>query len=77
LYGQATGGERPQDGDSFGWLVKSASRWRQVAADPAVPNTASWRALEKAGFRFAGIVAGSDGPADGGRPHRGRLTPRV
>jgi aminoglycoside 6'-N-acetyltransferase len=36
--------------------------WRQVAADPAVANTASWRALEKAGFRFAGIVEGSDGP---------------
>jgi aminoglycoside 6'-N-acetyltransferase len=36
--------------------------WRQVAADPAVGNTASWRALEKAGFRFAGIVPGDDGP---------------
>ena len=30
--------------------------WTQAAADPHVDNVASWRALEKAGFRFVGEV---------------------
>ena len=36
--------------------------WSQACAAPHVENTASWRALEKAGFRFVGIVEGKDGP---------------
>ncbi|MBV8160370.1 MAG: GNAT family N-acetyltransferase [Acidimicrobiia bacterium] len=34
----------------------------QAGADPHVDNVASWRALEKAGFRFVGIIDGKDGP---------------
>ena len=30
--------------------------WVQACAAPLVNNVASWRALEKAGFRFAGVV---------------------
>lgn len=37
-------------------------RWTQACAAPYAANTASWRALEKAGFRFAGIVEDEDGP---------------
>lgn len=36
--------------------------WPQVCAGPFAANRASWRALEKAGFRFVGIVEGEDGP---------------
>ena len=36
--------------------------WPQAAAAPFAANTASWRALEKAGFRFAGVVEDDDGP---------------
>jgi RimJ/RimL family protein N-acetyltransferase len=36
--------------------------WTQACAAPYTANTASWRALEKAGFRFAGIVEDKDGP---------------
>jgi aminoglycoside 6'-N-acetyltransferase len=32
--------------------------WSQVCAAPALGNVASWRALQKAGFRRAGIVNG-------------------
>lgn len=49
--------------------------WTQACAAPYAANTASWRALEKAGFRFAGIVEDKDGPcrlmvADRDGPHR-------
>src|SRR5438270_6110801 len=36
--------------------------WTQAAATPLVANIASWRALEKAGFRFVGVVPEKDGP---------------
>jgi len=36
--------------------------WTQACAAPYADNVASWRALEKAGFRFAGIVEDDDGP---------------
>ena len=36
--------------------------WSQACAAPHVENVASWRALEKAGFRFAGIVEDKQGP---------------
>lgn len=36
--------------------------WRQACAAPVAANAASWRALEKAGFRFAGIVPSRFGP---------------
>lgn len=47
--------------------------WRQVCADPLAANVASWRALEKAGFRRLGTVAaapaagepGAGEPSDG------------
>lgn len=35
---------------------------RQACAASHVENVASWRALEKAGFRFVGVVEGKDGP---------------
>ena len=35
--------------------------WTQVGADPHVDNVASWRALQKAGFRFVGVIDGTDG----------------
>lgn len=37
--------------------------WTQAAAAPLAANTASWRALEKAGFRFVGYVEDDHGPA--------------
>jgi len=37
--------------------------WTQAAAAPLDANTASWRALEKAGYRFAGMVEDKFGPA--------------
>ena len=37
-------------------------QWTQACAAPYAANTASWRALEKAGFRFVGIVDDKDGP---------------
>lgn len=37
--------------------------WSQACAAPYTGNVGSWRALEKAGFRFAGIVEGNDGPS--------------
>ena len=36
--------------------------WTQACAGPFEANVASWRALEKAGFHFAGIVDTDDGP---------------
>ena len=36
--------------------------WSQACAGPYAANTASWRALEKAGFRFVGIGDDADGP---------------
>lgn len=36
--------------------------WTQACAGPYEANSASWKALEKAGFRFAGIVPDDDGP---------------
>src|SRR4051794_34841710 len=36
--------------------------WTQAGAAPYAANVASWRALEKAGFRFVGIVEDNDGP---------------
>lgn len=41
--------------------------WTQACADPDLDNVASWRALEKAGFRFVGLVPGPD---DGAGPVR-------
>jgi RimJ/RimL family protein N-acetyltransferase len=37
--------------------------WTQAAAAPLVANLASWRALEKAGFRLVGTVQEKNGPA--------------
>jgi aminoglycoside 6'-N-acetyltransferase len=37
--------------------------WTQVSAGPYLANTASWRALEKAGFRHAGDYDDGDGDA--------------
>lgn len=36
--------------------------WTQACAAPLEANVASWRALEKAGFHFVGIVADKLGP---------------
>jgi len=36
--------------------------WSQVCAGPFASNEASWRALEKAGFRFVGDIDDDDGP---------------
>jgi aminoglycoside 6'-N-acetyltransferase len=36
--------------------------WTQAAAAPLAANVASWRALEKAGFRFVGVVEDRHGP---------------
>src|SRR5436305_329022 len=36
--------------------------WSQACSAPHVENVASWRALEKAGFRFIGTIDGKDGP---------------
>ena len=36
--------------------------WTQACAAPFAANVASWRALEKAGFRFVGTVEDDDGP---------------
>lgn len=38
-------------------------QWTQTGADPLAANTASWRALEKAGFRLAGMVDTVHGPS--------------
>ena len=37
--------------------------WTQACAAPEAANLASWRALGRAGFRFAGVVPGHDGAA--------------
>lgn len=37
--------------------------WTQACAAPLAANTASWRALEKAGFRFVDYVTDPHGPA--------------
>jgi aminoglycoside 6'-N-acetyltransferase len=37
-------------------------QWSQACAAPDVNNVASWRALEKAGFRFVGVADGRCGP---------------
>lgn len=36
--------------------------WTQVGADPQAANTASWRALEKAGFRYVATLKHELGP---------------
>lgn len=36
--------------------------WSQVCASPYAANQASWRALEKAGFRYVGSFDDDDGP---------------
>lgn len=36
--------------------------WSQACAAPYAGNVASWRALEKAGFRFVGMVQDKQGP---------------
>lgn len=36
--------------------------WSQACAAPYAENVASWRALEKAGFRFVGVIEDDDGP---------------
>ncbi|MDP8970567.1 MAG: acetyltransferase [Actinomycetota bacterium] len=36
--------------------------WSQVCASPLAANIASWRALEKAGFEFAGVFDDEHGP---------------
>ena len=36
--------------------------WTQACAGPYEANEASWRALEKAGFRFVGVIEDADGP---------------
>lgn len=36
--------------------------WTQIAASPVAANVASWRALEKAGFSFAGTFDSDYGP---------------
>ncbi len=36
--------------------------WSQACAAPQTGNVASWRALEKAGFRFVGMVEDKTGP---------------
>lgn len=36
--------------------------WQQACAAPLADNVASWRALEKAGFEFVGIVEDDNGP---------------
>jgi len=35
--------------------------WTQACAAPLEANVASWRALERAGFRFVGLVPNADG----------------
>jgi RimJ/RimL family protein N-acetyltransferase len=37
-------------------------RWTQAAASPFEANTASWRALEKAGYRYVATIDYDDGP---------------
>lgn len=37
-------------------------QWSQACAGPYVENVASCRALQKAGFRFVGIIEDEDGP---------------
>lgn len=36
--------------------------WSQACAGPYVANAGSWRALDKAGFRFVGIIDDDEGP---------------
>lgn len=36
--------------------------WSQACAGPFLGNQSSWRALEKAGFRFVGIIDDDEGP---------------
>jgi RimJ/RimL family protein N-acetyltransferase len=36
--------------------------WTQACAAPLADNVASWRALERAGFRFLGVVEDAHGP---------------
>ncbi|MBV9411371.1 MAG: GNAT family N-acetyltransferase [Acidimicrobiia bacterium] len=37
--------------------------WTQAAAAPLAANVASWRALEKAGYRFVAVIEDKFGPA--------------
>lgn len=37
-------------------------QWSQACAGPYAANAPSWRALEKAGFRFVGTIDDADGP---------------
>jgi RimJ/RimL family protein N-acetyltransferase len=43
-------------------VVFAGHDWPQVCAGPDPANRASWRALEKAGFRVAGLIDTDDGP---------------
>lgn len=43
-------------------VVFGAHAWPQVCAGPDPANRRSWRALEKAGFRFAGLIDTDEGP---------------
>lgn len=49
--------------------------WRQACAAPYAGNVASWRALEKAGFEFVGVVHDDDGPCRLMVADRTRITP--
>lgn len=65
-------GEAAQRGNGLGSAMIAAfveqvvfglhAHWNQVGADPLEANTASWRALEKAGFTAAGLVPDGDDP---------------
>jgi aminoglycoside 6'-N-acetyltransferase len=43
-------------------IVFGRHPWPQVCAGPDPENRASWRALEKAGFRLAGLIETNEGP---------------
>ncbi|MEM9516870.1 MAG: GNAT family N-acetyltransferase, partial [Actinomycetota bacterium] len=45
-----------------GDVVFGAHDWQQAAASPFDANAASWKALEKAGFRSFGTFDDPDGP---------------
>lgn len=43
-------------------IVFGRHPWPQVCAGPHPDNRASWRALEKVGFRLAGVIDTEEGP---------------
>ena len=64
-------GEPADRGQGYGAAMISAfvplvwaahPEWTQLGASPVAANVASWRALEKAGFRFAGSFTDEHGP---------------